>query len=227
MRTNIAITAFGILALFGPWTLAAKEEGKPTDRSASQREVDRRKTELAEAREDLEAARQGEVSLRLTEDQQKIERLGRPPEYKFRGEDVKAAAVLKREEAVRQAREAYRLALAKLEPAIAADAESASKAFRKGKSFLDQNDFRSAISAFTEAIRLAPQHAEAYELRGLAYAKKGDLDKAIADYTEAIRLDPKRAAAYQRRGTAYERKGDKPHAEKDYARAKKLGQKEP
>ena len=59
MKTGIAIITFGILALLGLWMLAAEEQAKPTDRSVLQREVDKRKTELAEAKEDLEAARRG------------------------------------------------------------------------------------------------------------------------------------------------------------------------
>ena len=226
MKSGIAITAFAILALLGLWTLVAEEQGKSTDRSALHRKVDRQRAELAEAKRDLEAARQGVISLRLTEDEQKIEHLGEALEYKFRSEDAKTDAILKREEAVRRAQKAYSLALAKLESPMTAEAESAAEAFAKGNSFLDHNDLRSAISAFTDAIRLDPQHVETYYLRGLAYAKSGELDKAIADYTEAIHLDPKYAAAYQRRGMAYEKKGNKLAAEKDYTQAKKLQRKE-
>ena len=64
MKTGIAITVFGVLALLGPWTLVAEEQTKPTDRSVLRGEVDKRKAKLAEAKEDLEATRRGVVSLK-------------------------------------------------------------------------------------------------------------------------------------------------------------------
>ena len=44
MKTGIAITAFGILALLGLWMFAAEEQAKPTERSALQREVETAKS---------------------------------------------------------------------------------------------------------------------------------------------------------------------------------------
>ena len=136
MKTGIAIAALSISALLGLWIFAVEGQSKPTDREALQREVDRRKSELTKAKEDLEAARQGEISLRLTEDEQKTEHLGKPPEYKFRSEDAKTDAILRRKEAVQRSQEAYRLALAKLESPMTAEAESAAKALEKGNSAL-------------------------------------------------------------------------------------------
>jgi tetratricopeptide (TPR) repeat protein len=225
MKTGIAIAAVGIFAFLGLRTLAVEGQAKPSDRSALQREVDRRKSELAEAKEDLKAARQGEISLRLTEDEQKIEHFGRPPEYKFRSEDAKTDGIIRRKEVVRRSQEAYRLALAKLASSMTADAQSAAKAFEKGKSSLDQKDFRSAISAFSDAIRLDPRHAEAYYLRALTYAKSGRPSKAIADANEAVRLNPKYELAFYLRGILYAGKGELDKAIADFTEAIRLAPK--
>ncbi len=222
MKAGILVAMTVALVLFAAGTLAADEQAKPADRAALKREVDKRKTKFAEAGEDLEAVKQGAISLRLTGDEQKIDHVGKPPEYAFRSQGAKTSAIRMREAAVREVQKAYRSAVANLKSLTDADAEAAAKAFEKGNALLEQNDLGSAISAFTDAIRLDPQHVEAYYWRGFAYAKQNDLDKAIADYSEAIRLDPKHAAAYQRRGMAHQQQGDKLEAEKDFAEAKRL-----
>jgi Flp pilus assembly protein TadD len=78
-------------------------------------------------------------------------------------------------------------------PSVAAAAEPAKDAFKKGKVCFEEGDFDGALAAFTEAIRLDPKSAAALTERGRAYAMKRDCDKAIGDYTAAIRLDPQLA----------------------------------
>src|ERR1039458_2737477 len=81
-------------------------------------------------------------------------------------------------------------------PNVAASADAAAEAFQKGLSYLDKEEYDTAIAAFTEAIRLNPKYFGVYESRGEAYENKGDYGKAIADFTEAIRLNPSFSLAY-------------------------------
>jgi hypothetical protein len=112
MKVNLSI-ALGMFALLGPWIPAAEQRASSPDRAA-QRQFGRCKAELAEAKEDLEAAKRGTISLRITQDEQRTEHFGEPPDYTFRSEDAKTLAILKRQEAVRRAEEVYRLTLTKL-----------------------------------------------------------------------------------------------------------------
>ena len=54
----------------------------------------------------------------------------------------------------------------------------ARQALERGNSYYEQEDFESAIVAYTEAIRLEPDYAYAYNSRGDVHADKGDFDKS-------------------------------------------------
>ena len=73
----------------------------------------------------------------------------------------------------------------------------------KGKGFYDKQDYKTAISCYTEAIRLDPDLALAYSNRGAAYLGLGKNDEVIRDCSEAIKLDPDLAMAYSNRAAAY------------------------
>jgi tetratricopeptide (TPR) repeat protein len=71
-----------------------------------------------------------------------------------------------------------------------------------GDSFLKQEKWEDAITAYTKAIELdsklavtelCNKVAKAYYNRGLAYEDKDNIDNACADYTQAISIDPKLA----------------------------------
>lgn len=108
------------------------------------------------------------------------------------------------------------------------DIAKANRELRKGKEFLDKQDYNVAMRCFEEALRLNPESAAAYFHRGLLVAQQDDrenahlylkrsrgfptgdhVDKAIKDFSESIRLDSKSADTYFYRGVAfYERSFD-------------------
>ena len=99
---------------------------------------------------------------------------------------------------------------------------SVEDALHKGRTFLQQGDFVSAIAAYTEAIRLDPTIPKAYCDRGYAYSQKGEMDNAVRDYTEGIRLEPTIPKTYCNRGNAYAQKGEMDNAIRDYTEAIRL-----
>ena len=72
-----------------------------------------------------------------------------------------------------------------------------------GVDALDQEDFDSAIVAFTSVLHADPNNGRANYWRALAYAEKGEDQKALADFGEAIRIDPTDADAFNMRGTVH------------------------
>ena len=66
--------------------------------------------------------------------------------------------------------------------------DTARQALERGNSYYEQEDFESAIAAYTEAIRLKPDYAVAYNARGLAYEERGDKTKAEKDFAQAKKL---------------------------------------
>jgi tetratricopeptide (TPR) repeat protein len=89
----------------------------------------------------------------------------------------------------------------------------------RGKAYLRQLDYDSAIADFTQAIILNPQYAEAYSHRGTAYAYNGVPDSAINDANRAIEIDPQYAPAYNTRGLAYYSMGNVERAFLDFDQA--------
>ena len=73
-------------------------------------------------------------------------------------------------------------------PQVAASADPAAEACRKGQSCFEKQDYDAAIAAFTTAIRIDPKDAEAYYFRGLAFQKKGQQAKADEDFARAKKL---------------------------------------
>ena len=94
--------------------------------------------------------------------------------------------------------------------------------YERGKSYVDNGDYKQAIREYTNAIQLKPDYIEAYQERGDANTKTGDYDGAIADYSEAIRLYPDSPSPYLSRGFAYQLKRDFDRAVADYELAIKL-----
>ena len=99
------------------------------------------------------------------------------------------------------------LAAILLLPSLAASADPAAEAYKKGLACFEKEQNDAAVAAFSEAIRLDPKNAEAFCGRGRAYGSK-HADKAMADFNEAIRLNPKLAKAYRCRGVVYGSEGE-------------------
>jgi tetratricopeptide (TPR) repeat protein len=88
-----------------------------------------------------------------------------------------------------------------------------------GKTYLDKNDFDSAIKEFTKVIEINPQDFRGYGARGTAYLGKNDLDSAIRDFTKVIEISPQEVKAYGARGIVYSEKKDFDLAIKDFTKA--------
>jgi len=80
------------------------------------------------------------------------------------------------------------------------NAESAEFYINRGSDKLDAEDYKGAISDFTEAIKINPDDGDAYFNRGFAKENLEDYKDAISDYTEAIKINPWYADAYHNRG---------------------------
>jgi tetratricopeptide (TPR) repeat protein len=72
-----------------------------------------------------------------------------------------------------------------------------------GRTAFAQDDFVSAIDAFTQAILQDQELVEGYYLRGLSFASLGNYEQAVADFTLTITLDEEHAEAYNARGEVY------------------------
>jgi hypothetical protein len=94
----------------------------------------------------------------------------------------------------------------------------AKQAWDKGDRSLQQDDLKSALSAYSEAIQLNPKDPKGYFRRAAAYPPtKKHLEQKIADYTRAIQLDAKFVAAYHNRGNSYVEQRDYVKAIADYS----------
>jgi tetratricopeptide (TPR) repeat protein len=85
-------------------------------------------------------------------------------------------------------------------PDAAADPQDAPSFIKRGRAYLDRNDYDKAIADFNHALLFAPKSPAAYFNLGRANKLKGDYPQALADYTQAIQLNPKMVAAYVNRG---------------------------
>ncbi|NJR76389.1 MAG: tetratricopeptide repeat protein [Scytonema sp. CRU_2_7] len=65
--------------------------------------------------------------------------------------------------------------------------------YERGVNFIDQGNYRQAVTQLTNSISLNPDYAEAYLARGIAQRLQGDYQAFIRDYQEAV-------LAYRRRG---------------------------
>ncbi len=70
-----------------------------------------------------------------------------------------------------------------------------------GKTKLEKQDYRGAISDITRAIEIDPQNATAYGMRGGAKGNLKDNRGAISDLTKAIDLEPENPILYLARGS--------------------------
>lgn len=91
----------------------------------------------------------------------------------------------------------------------------------RGEMLLAQNEFDTAIEAFSKAISLNPDY-EKYVLRGNAYASRKKYGLASADFTKAIQLDPSKAHGYLGRGIIAEANKQFDEALRDYNKAIEL-----
>lgn len=71
---------------------------------------------------------------------------------------------------------------------------------RQGTNYLEQMQYKEALSEFDQAVNTNSGSAQAFKGRGDAYHFTGEHEKAIADYTEAISLGLNKAEIYRRRG---------------------------
>lgn len=90
----------------------------------------------------------------------------------------------------------------------------------QGLSALANEDYPTAVDAFTKALRLSlGDLADIHYQRGLAYMGLNDNMQALADWDESLRRNPYHAAAYYERGQLYEQQGNDESAAQDYSRA--------
>jgi tetratricopeptide (TPR) repeat protein len=107
-------------------------------------------------------------------------------------------------------------------PDVVATAPKPDDFFIKGNEKASNQDFRGALTDFSEAIKLDPNYANAYNNRGNIRDELGDKQGAIADYTQAIKINPNDADAYFNRGIVQDKLGDKQRAIADYTQAIKI-----
>jgi len=79
--------------------------------------------------------------------------------------------------------------------------------YHAGRSYVDQQKFDEAITAFNEALRRDPNNALARNARGYAYLRLHQYREAIADFNEALRLNPSYTNAAKNRAVAIESAG--------------------
>jgi len=88
---------------------------------------------------------------------------------------------------------------------------------------VDKEDFRAAVTDFTEAIRLHPNHLKAYASRGEARYHLQRHRGAIADFTTVIRANRQATNCWYNRGVAYSDLLDFTSALSDLRQALELG----
>jgi tetratricopeptide (TPR) repeat protein len=65
-----------------------------------------------------------------------------------------------------------------------------------GRIHLDGQDYKEAVSAFTDAVRIKPDHAEAHVCLGEALCELGSYDEAVKACRKGIMLEPKAARTH-------------------------------
>uniref|UniRef100_A0A7I4F9K9 Amidase domain-containing protein n=2 Tax=Physcomitrium patens TaxID=3218 RepID=A0A7I4F9K9_PHYPA len=85
--------------------------------------------------------------------------------------------------------------------------DAAELAKEKGNAAFKRNDFKNAISHYTDAIRIRGNNPTYYNNRAMAYLQLRSYSEAEADCTKALILDKNSVKAYLRRGTARESMG--------------------
>ena len=82
------------------------------------------------------------------------------------------------------------------------NAESAQFFYNRAFDKLNAEDYKGAISDFTEVLKINPKNENAYYNRGIAKANLEDYKGAISDYTKVIKINPKDGESYHGRGLA-------------------------
>ncbi len=99
--------------------------------------------------------------------------------------------------------------------------------FELGLTYMEQENFTEACSAFTRALEDdTVEQAEILCQRGFALAEMLEYDKALADFSAAIKLEPKRPMERFMRGRLYYLMGETDKAVKDLQRAQELADEE-
>jgi tetratricopeptide (TPR) repeat protein len=78
-----------------------------------------------------------------------------------------------------------------------------SKAFSKGRNFLEEGRFSEAITSLGEAVAIDPEYTYALIDLAVAYGKAGRIEKAIPLLNSAIQYDPHWGLAYFNLAIAY------------------------
>ena len=98
---------------------------------------------------------------------------------------------------------------------------SANTYFDRGKMFLNEGEWDTAIREFTEAIRLNPNFAEAYGYRARANERQRNDEQALANANQALQLNPhlEIAVTFTARGNVFMNMGDYDRAIADHSEA--------
>ncbi|GAB3231459.1 hypothetical protein GCM10027346_17960 [Hymenobacter seoulensis] len=69
-------------------------------------------------------------------------------------------------------------------------------------SYLQERNYRFALSEFEHAIQVSPSNKTSFYGIGKAHLMQGHYEQAIEAYDQAIKLDPNYATAYENRAVA-------------------------
>lgn len=86
-------------------------------------------------------------------------------------------------------REEYKDALMNIKKALQIGKTNANSYLLEGRIYLEQKDYKAALTFFGRALKLDPKYADAYYGRALAREKLGKKKEARLDYERAIRMD--------------------------------------
>jgi tetratricopeptide (TPR) repeat protein len=84
-------------------------------------------------------------------------------------------------------------------------------------------DYRSALSIWTDTVAKQPDNARAHNDLGYELYKSGRLEESIAHYLEALRLEPNDASSHFNLATALLQEGQLPEAIQEFRQALQLG----
>jgi tetratricopeptide (TPR) repeat protein len=118
-----------------------------------------------------------------------------------------------------------REALAELNLAVEADANSAEAFTVRGVAYFELKEYANAQLDYEQAIKLAPDSYRPYYNRALLRTAQNDLAGAVKDYSDAIRLAPDTADTYLNRGQLFVQQGQTQPALNDFDQAIKLNPK--
>lgn len=94
--------------------------------------------------------------------------------------------------------------------------------YLRGFAYGELDEYRSAVSDFSQAIRLDPSDIDAWYNRGVNYFALNDYNSALIDYTKTVQLNPSDEYAWYNLGKTHSALGDKNSAIDDYDHALKL-----